>query len=167
MMYVLHNCMSNTSLKDAIITLAEAVPNVMARYEQLKDNLPELLTFYRQLKTANLEVEKLIKILKELQQDLSHRLIPDLMESQKTDNLGTGGYTYSLGVRTLANIPIDKLPQGLQWVKDIGCEGAIKEGINTKTLSSIVSDYIEREGLLPPEDAVTIYQQRYISVRKA
>lgn len=154
------------SIKDVITTLAEAVPDVFIRYEQLKDNLPELLTFYRQLKTANSEIEKLIKLLKELQENLSHKLIPDLMESQKTDNLGTGGYTFSLGVRTFANISMLQREKGLQWLRDNGYSALISENVNSKTLSSAIADYIEREGLVPPEDAITLHQQKYISVRK-
>lgn len=155
------------SLKDAITTLAEAVPSVLQRYEQVKDNLPELLTFYRQLRLANSEIDKLVKLLNQVEQDMSYRYIPEQMENMKVDSLKTGGYTFSLNVRTNASIPLPFREKGMQWLRDNGYSALISENVNSKTLSSAIAGYIEEKGLIPPEDAIALHQQKHISVRKA
>lgn len=157
----------SSTIKEAIAALAEAVPNVMSRYEQVKDNLPELLTFYRQLRGVNSQIDQLTKVLSQIEQELSYKLIPEQMETLKVDSLKTGGYTYSLNVRTNANIPTINRENGMKWLRDNGFSALITENVNAKTLSSAINNYIQEHGLVPPEDAITIFQQKYISVRKS
>lgn len=158
---------TQVTIKHAILTLSDAVPSVLKRFEEVKDNIAELLKFYRQLRDANSQIDQLCKILNELEQNLSYKIIPDIMETMQMDSLKSGGYTYSVNVRNNASIPLDKREKGLQWLKNNGLSAIISETVNAKTLSSAVTQHIVEKGLIPPEDAISLHQQKYISVRKS
>lgn len=158
-----------TMLRDALKAMAEAVPNVAAHFAELEKtaNIAELLRAYKQLQDANSFFGELKKILDELQTNLNKKAIPDIMESLQMDSVKSGGYTFSIGVRTFASIPLDKRDEGFKWLEANGLSAIIKPAVNQKTLSSAIKSFIEEKGIIPPEDVMTIHQEKYVSVRKS
>lgn len=156
------------TLKDATKVLAQAANHTINYFDELdKNNIAQLVESFRYLKSATDAIEQLLKSLNLLQEELSSDIIPTAMENVQLDSVKSKGYTYSLSVRTFASIPLDKQDKGYAWLKEVGGDAIIKPTVNAKTLSSFIVGYIEEHGKKPPEDAVSLHQKKYISIRKS
>lgn len=157
------------TIRELIKALAERIPALSARLIELQksQNLFEILAAYSQLDQLNVTIEALTTELSDIQKNLSKVVIPDLMESLNCDNTSTGGYTYSVGVRTHARILPGKADKAFEWLRSQGYDGLIQEKVNDKSLSSVIKAYIEEKGLKPPEEIIGVYQEKYMSRRKS
>ena len=157
-----------TTLRDAIKALADAAPNVLSTFVDLEksSSVADLFSAYNQLRSALDMIGTICKVLNELEDTLSKKTLPDLMESMYLDMVKSKGYTYSVGIRTHANIPVDKRSEANTWLIEKGYGALINSTVNSKTLSSVIKTYIEEKGEKPPEDLIKVHQEKYISVRK-
>ena len=88
-------------------------------------------------------------------------------KNNNVDSLTTAGKKFSLNVKMRASIPLDKQEKGFAWLIANGYAPLIKEAVNSQSLSSAINGYFEAEAKLPPDDAIRIYNQESISIRKA
>jgi len=157
-----------TTHSNAVEHLSAFAKDTIIRFDLVdKNNIAVLLDEFRKLKLVNDALEASIKLLKEIETNLSYSIIPDTLENLGMDSVKSKGYLYSLGVRVNASIPLDQQEKGFEWLKTNGLSAIIKETVNAKTLSASIKSYTDIEGKQPPEDAIKIHRQRYISVRKA
>lgn len=130
------------------------------------DDLMGHLAAYRTIYEAESLIAKLDKLAKETKQNLAYKVIPEIMDRLKVDSMRYDGRNFIKTVTLRASIPEAKHEQGFKWLKDNGLGGAIKEGVNGNTLSSIISHFIEETGITPPEECMTLHRQPNIQVRK-
>lgn len=155
-------------LSEVIKQLDASVTNAILYFDKLdKNDLPTLLKSFKKFKDDVEALEETFKIVKTQLTNLSYVVIPETMENHTFDSIKAGGYNFILSVRTSANIPVDRREIGHKWLTDNGLGSIILPTVNSKTLSSAIKEYIETEGKIPPADAITIHNQKYIQVRKA
>lgn len=82
------------------------------------------------------------------------------------DSIKSKGRNFIVGVRLNASIPLDKRESGFKWLRENGLDSLIAPAVNSKSLSSAITQYIEANAIEPPEDAMTVHKQKYTSVRK-
>lgn len=155
------------TLREAIKILDDALLGVVLYFNDIdKNNIPELASSYKLLKDNVTKLEDSCKIAKGLQTKLSYVTLPESIENSGFDSVTVKGYLYTVGVRLNASIPEDMRPKGHEWLEGNGYGAIILPTVNAKTLSSAMKSYIEEKGLNPPDDAVKIHRQKYISVTK-
>ena len=128
-----------------LASLCQALLEVDAMYDQLKDLYEGIASIKNQLTSS---------------------ILPDAFEAAKAEGFSYGGYNFSPTIKTRANIPADKADKGFAWLREKGYEVLIKETVNANSLSSTVSAHLEQFGEFPPDDAVSVYPQRSMSIRK-
>ena len=156
-------------LKDALKILDKTVEDVLAYFDQLDpSDLPTLLKSFAQLGENYDKLDILHKTLSKLYDKLSYEVIPNAMESQGFDSVKLGGKNFILSTRVNASIPEDMRKPGFRWLTDVAkVPELIIPRVNPKQLSSFVKSYFETHAEWPPEDAIKVYKQNYIMVRKA
>ena len=155
------------TLRECLKVLNEAVVRTVLYFETIdRNNIPELASSYKLLKDNVQVLEDITKIAKGLQTKISYEVLPDSIENSGFDSVTVKGYLYTVGVRLNASIPEDMRPAGHEWLKENGYSAIIIPQVNAKTLSSAMKSYIEEKAKNPPEDAVKIHRQKYISVTK-
>jgi hypothetical protein len=154
-------------LKQAISAISKSIPNINDHIASIdKSHAAAMCKYYRKLKEYNKILEELQGMVKSIEVELSKRIIPEQLETLELDNIKSGGYTYSVGVRTFASIPVECRQEANKWLRDNGLGALISETVNAKTLSSAITAFIEEKGLKPPEGLIKVHQEKYISVRK-
>lgn len=157
------------NIKSTIRAIKELNDESIVLMEKLSTstNIPELCKFYKEL-TEGLElIDDLVKALKEIENELSTKILPDLFEATGVDSIKVHNRQFILTGRLFANMPMDMQAKGLPWLREVGYGAIIKEGVNSSTLSSAMKEYIEQNGKMPPEDCMTTFIKKGISVRKA
>ena len=162
------------SLREALKILEKAVVKTSLFFNELEEktkreeiNINELLTAYDQIYQHSKTLEDLSSVVTAIKNHVNYELLPDTLEKLELDSVRHKGKLFSLGVRINCSIPLNMREKGYQWLKDNGLSALIQETVNAKTLSSAVKSHIEEHAIKPPEDAIKIHQQRYISLRKA
>lgn len=156
-----------TLFTKAVLDINTAMVDLTNKLMALEDmDIFGHLELYRITHEAFSRIEKAQKMLGETKQKLSYQVIPHIMSELKTDSLRYNGRNFIRCVRLDCYIKQDQMAAGKEWLKQAGLGGVIKEGVNAKTLSSVLGDYIEETGVMPPEDAISIHQQPYIQMRK-
>lgn len=156
------------NLKEAINQLQKAVEKTAVFFESLDPtNVPLLLDSYRAIHEQADLLDNLNKITQEIKRRLSYETIPAQFESMGIDSIKSKGRLYSIGVRLNASIPLDKRDAGYQWLRDNGLDSLITPTVNSKSLSSAVTKYIEANGLEPSEECMTVHKQTYTAIRKS
>ncbi len=131
-----------------------------------ESDLDNHLASYKVVYEIHSLLEKISKITSELKSRLSYKVIPEIMSARKIESIRYEGRSFVVAHALRASIPEAKREIGFKWLKDNGLEGLLKEGVNPKSLSSALGDFIEETGIEPPEEAITMYKQPYIQMRK-
>jgi len=157
-------------LTEVLPDLEDAVSETSLYLESLdKSDLPLTLRAFGQLQGAKNRLEASYEMIKKMYDNLSYEVIPDLFEANgcasfKSDD----GKNFVMNVRLDASIPREKRDAGFEWVRNVAkAPELIQEQVNPRSLSSVVKQMLEENGTLPPDDAVTVSQKRYMSIRKA
>lgn len=154
-------------LKDAIKILDDALLGVVLYFDKIDVNdVPNLVSSFRELRDNVDKLKESAKIAGELQQKLSYKIIPESFENLGMDSVTVKGYSYNVAVRLNASIPEEMREKGHGWLNENGYSAIIIPTVNVRTLSSAIGGYIEEKGLNPPEDCVKIHRQPYTSIRK-
>jgi hypothetical protein len=154
------------SLSDILVELSSAIFNAELFFSTVnKDDVTLLLTAFSQLNDRKKLLDKLNTQLSALYQELSYNVIPEVLEAKGIDGIKVAGKNFIPSVRMNASIPADKKEVAHQWLRDNGFGELIQPNINPKTLSSAISNHFEETATLPPEETMTIHQQRYIQIR--
>ena len=155
-------------LSEAIKQLNASVTETILYFDKLdKNDLPTLVKSFKKLKDDCEELTEIVKLVSTLHQQMSYDILPEAFENHGFDSLKMGGYNFILGVRTNASIPMDKRDVGYAWLRENGLGEIIIPNVNAKTLTSAIKEYMDTNGLVPPESVMTIHNQRYIQVRKS
>lgn len=156
------------TIKPTIKSLKDTSQEAIIEMEKLKNttNIPELCKFYKELSEGIEVLESLMKSLSEIKEELSNKTLPDLFEATGVDSIKVHNRQFILTGRLFANMPLHMQEKGLDWLRKEGYSAIIKEGVNASTLSSAMKEYNNDTGKLPPEDAMTIFIKKGISVRK-
>lgn len=156
------------TLKSAISELQKAVEKTALFFETLDPtNVPLLLDSYRAIHEQAELLDNLNKTVAEIKRKLSYETIPAQFEAMGIDSIKSKGRNYIVGVRLNASIPLEKRDAGYQWLRDNGLDSLITPTVNSKSLSSAVTQYIEANAIEPPENAMTVHKQTYTAIRKA
>lgn len=156
------------TLKDATKALKTAMEDITSEGERLKKttDIPGILAFYKNVYEYHALLDQLVGLLADVKEEYSKRVIPPLFQAAQVDSVRALGKNFILNPEFHASMPAEKLPKGIEWLKANGYEPLIKEGVNGKTLTAAMRDWIKDKGELPPEDVMTIYMGHYISMRK-
>lgn len=147
--------------------LYQEIEEALAELQELKDNdLYGHLAVYKKIYEADSELERAAKLLKGIKSKLSYETIPKIMDDLKTDSIRYDGRNFIRSVRLDASIPEEMREKGYAWLKEQGLGSIIKESAHAKTLSSVLDDFIQETGVMPPEDCVKLHRQPYIQIRK-
>jgi hypothetical protein len=79
-------------------------------------------------------------------------ILYDLFEAAKLSSIKSGNRTYFTRIDTYASVDAANTETALQWVRDAGYEDIIKLGVNARTLTSAIKDFVESTGETPGED---------------
>jgi hypothetical protein len=79
-------------------------------------------------------------------------ILYDLFEAAKLSSIKSGNRTYFTRIDTYASVDTANTETALQWVRDAGYEDIIKLGVNARTLTSAIKDFVESTGETPGED---------------
>lgn len=158
---------AETALRLAIKELGAAIEGVVEHFNTLDpDDVPALLRSFKALKEQKDELDDWEKIISSLFSKLSQETIPAAFEKVGYDSIKLSGRNFVVGVRMFASIPQDKKEEGFKWLNEHGLGALIQPTVNPKSLSSALQSHFDEHATLPPTEAVTLYQQKYTSVRK-
>jgi hypothetical protein len=132
-----------------------------------KSNIPEICKFYKAYTEFFDELEKITEIAGTIKKKLSYEILPEAFENEGVDSVKLSGRNFIVNVRLNASIPLDMREIGHAWLRDNGLGSIIVPVANPKTLSSAVKEYILENGKNPPETAIKIHHQKYMSMKKA
>ena len=156
------------TFKQAIKGVGEAIDVAMRYFASIEpDDVPKLLRAFKALKEHKEELDSWIEVLNKFYNQLSYETIPAAFERVGVDSIKLSGRNFVVGVRFNASIPQDKQNEGFKWLEEHGLGALIRPTVNSKSLSSALSSYIEANAEEPPKEAFSIYKQKYTSVRKA
>lgn len=155
-------------MKEALDGLSKAVDAICVAYEDMdKSDLTSLLKCYKDLHEWRDRFEIYRETISHMHDQLSYETLPELMEAHHIDSIKQHGRNFVLTVRTMASIPEDQRSAAHKWIRDVaGTPGIIVEGVNPKSLASLVKSYFDEHGKFPPKEVIKIFQKRYISVKK-
>jgi len=154
-------------LREAIKELSKANKHVNDTFSSLdKNNLVEVLKAYKSLDECVDILEQITKCLNSLHQDMSYKIIPELFQANEIESAKIAGRNFIVNYRTNASIPFDMQESGFKWLKENGLGSLIKDGVNSKSLSSAMNSYFDEHAKWPPEDAIKVHKQPYTSIRK-
>lgn len=156
------------NLKPTIKALKDMSNEAIVEMEKMKvsTNIPEMCKFYKELTEGIELIDTLVKSLKEIEDELSAKTLPDLLEATGVDSIKVHNRQFVLTGRLFANMTQEMQPKGIPWVKSIGYGAIIKEGVNSSTLTTAIKEWMDHTGMVPPEEAVRIFIKKGISVRK-
>jgi hypothetical protein len=132
-----------------------------------KTNIKELLKSFQKLRDVKERLDEHAELIDKMYSQYSYKVIPDAMEAEGFDSIKANGKNYIVAVRTNASIPEHKRTAGFAWLQQHAGAELIVSTVNPRTLTSFIKTYIEETGMQPPEEAVTLHMQKYMSVRKA
>lgn len=155
--------------KEAIKLLKALVDDTVVQIEKLRvsTNITEVCKFYRDLHEVSSLIETYLDIMKSTRTEFSERILPDLFENLGVDSIKAHNRNFVLNSRAYFSIPKDKQQEGHKWLKEKGYEMLIKEDVNAQTLSAAMNEYVEIKGEYPPEEVMSKYIKKYISLKKA
>lgn len=158
----------NPTLKETLEQLELAVRAVSLHFNDAdKMTLQELLKSFKLLKEGKDTLDSLQEVITQIYQKISYETLPTMFENMDMDSIKLGGKNYILSTRLNASIPLELRDKGFAWLKEHKLDSLIQPGVNSKTLSSAIKTYFEASAILPPQDAIKTYNQRFISIRKA
>lgn len=155
------------TLKEAIDDLTKALVNANSILNGLdKGNLPELLKGFKTLTEEKNRLDDLVKIVNDIHSNFSHKVLPEAFRTLGVDSIKTAGRNFILNTKMRANITKEQQEAGFAWLRANGYEDLIRPSVNANSLSSVVNGFFEEHAKLPPEEAISIFTQEYISMRK-
>lgn len=156
------------TLKESISLLDEAVQNTQDYFSKVDVNdLPTLLRSFKMLHENKDMLDALQKQLDAIHRNLSYNIIPTAFADHGVDSMKLSGRNFIVSTRLNASIPLDHKEDAHKWLSENGMGQLIQPNVNSKTLSSAVSQYFEEFAKFPPEDCFSIHRQPYTQVRKA
>lgn len=155
-------------LSEVLLDLEEAVSETSLFFDGLdKSDLPRVLRAFDQLKGAKERLEASTESVKRIYDEYSYNVIPDLFEANGFESVKSHGKNFITNHRLDASIPREKRDAGFKWLREIAkVPELIQETVNPRSLSALVKQRLGETGEMPPEDAISVYQKRYISIRK-
>jgi hypothetical protein len=156
-------------LTAVLVELEAAVSETSLFFDTLDiSDLPLMLKAFGQLKAAKDRLEASTAFIKDIYDNLSYKTIPELYEVNGFDSVKAEGKNFVLNTRLDASIPYEKRQAGFKWLREVAqVPEIIQETVNPRSLSALVKRMFEATAEMPPEDAVSVHQKRYMSVRKA
>jgi len=155
------------TLNDAIDALGQSVPPILHYFTALSpDDLNGHLAGYKQLREGLDQIEAFIKILAQLERELTEKTLPELFERHGIEGIKLFGRNFIPASRMFASIPAEKRAAGFAWLKAHGMGHLIQDNVNAQKLSSELTDYIQETAVGPPEEAISIHVKKYIQMRK-
>lgn len=154
--------------KEAIKLLKKVAEEAVSQLEKLRvsTNLVEVCKIYKELSDALELIEAYTKILNSVYSDISEQILPKLFEGLDVDSIKAHNRQFILNNRTFFSIPQEKQSEGYKWLKEHGYGMLVKDSVNAQTLSAAMNEYVDEKGEYPPEEAMTKYSKKYISIRK-
>lgn len=161
--------MNEPKLSEAIKTLNQAVTQTSLFFDTLDyHDIPTLLRAFKALKENKEALDNITKIVDALHQQCSYETIPKAFEYHEYDSIKIHGRLFTVGSRLNASIPRDKSEAGFDWIRrEAKVPELIVPTVNSKSLSTVITAFVEQYGRLPPKDAVSLHIQTFTSVRKA
>lgn len=157
------------STKEALKKLKQLAEEITTEREKLhtSTNIVDVCKFYRDVRDIHELIDSMNKIIGDVKSEFSEIILPDLMEALQVDSINMHGRTFSLTAKPYFSIPVAKQAEGFKWLKEHGFNSLIQEGVNPQSLTSALNGYIEEKGEMPPEEAISNYIKKSISVRKS
>src|SRR5687767_13737518 len=155
-------------LKDTIKKLQDALGSVVAEAQRMNttNDIPSICAFYKSIYETLDLFEQQVAILQNVKEEYSKKVMPPLFQAMDAISITAAGKLFVLNPDFHASMPQAKQEKGLPWLKSIGYDSIVKEGVNAQTLTSAMREYIKDKGVLPPDDVMTIHIGHYISMRK-
>jgi hypothetical protein len=153
------------SLKESIAMLQVAMNDTLVEFEgkKIKPDLISISEYYKFIYECHGSLTSLVEILSNIKEELSKNVVPAVLEANNVTNITIGEKQLIVGGRMRANLK----ENGQAWLSTVGYGDIIKNTVNAHTLTAAVKAYIEEKGMLPPDDAVSVYIEKYVAVRKA
>lgn len=152
-------------LNDAIL---EDVANQEAQAQEspTMDRLMDLVAELDQALVTKAELESHAKEIGKRADELSKRIIPDLMDQLGVRSLNTD-FGKRLGQRTdtYVNVRAADKPALLEWLRDNGHASLIKEDVHSGTLKAFIKDLLD-QGIQIPE-FVSTYTETKATLTKS
>lgn len=147
---------------------AVAAAAVFVTSELDRNDLPTMLKAFKELDEAKKYLADIEKALVATHKMLSEQMIPEAFENNGFDSVKLAGRNFIVSTRINASIPEDKRSAGFEWLRTVAnVPELIVQTVNSKQLSSFVSSYFEEHAIMPPEEAISVHQVKYTSMRKA
>lgn len=165
------------STKQALKEACYALQNVAAAIREdttaviaAADHIP-LIRHFDDLRLANGDIKVAREALKDMEDSLSQRDIPDLLRNLKeTIGLKTPIYLEGVGRVTVSYrfscTMLDK-QLGIRWLDDNGHGDLAQRTVNAQTLGAFAKDMIESQGKELPADIFKTGTAPYTSITKA
>lgn len=156
------------TIKPAIKAIKELSEEATVELEKFKrsKNLPELCRLFKELKESIELIEELTKTISSVKEELSTTILPSLFEDNEVDELKTSNRKFSYGAKLYTSIKAGMHEKAHEFLRKIGYEAAIKEGIHPQTLNTCIREYNAQNGTLPPDDIFHTFIKKEVSVRK-
>lgn len=166
--------MSNTvqktevTLSKSIAQLSETLSKAINTIETIPNSdINTLLKAYQQYSDQLDILDSIKKVADEAYRHLAEERLPKVFEDLGFDSVKSGGRNFILSSQLFASIPSDKQEIGFKWLKTNNLDALIKPTVNPRALSSAITAYIEENAMEPPQEAMTLYKKRKISIRKS
>ena len=160
----------NPKLKTALAELDKAVQSAASfvTTELDRNDIPTMLRAFKEIDEAKKYLAEIEKVLTATHKSMSEQMIPEAFENNGFDSVKTAGRNFIVATRLNATIPEDKRSAGFEWLRNVAhVPELIIQTVNSRQLSSFVSSYFEEHAVMPPEEAISVHQVKYTSMRKA
>jgi hypothetical protein len=159
---------TSRSMREVLEELESAIHKMQEFFKNVdRDDLPKLLTAFRQLQEHKKYLDSLSTDVEKLYQVLSYTIIPDIFQSRNVESMKIGGKNFILSNRLHATITADQKEKAFEWLRKNGLEDIVQPNVNHKTLTSALGNLLEDKGISPPADVIKIHTQNYIQVRSS
>lgn len=155
-------------LANSVTEVSKAMQDTISKGEILKysANIVEIGQFFKMVGEERSRLEKLVEILKSIENEYSVGIIPFMLDANKLDNFSIGGRKFQKSARVFASIVARNEVAGFEWLRAEGYGPLIKTTVHPKSLSSAMTAYILDKGKMPPDNTVSCFIQEYTSVKK-
>lgn len=131
-----------------------------------RSDLPSLCKAYKVVYELHDALERNMKLITALKEEMSYDILPTAFERQEMDSAKMHGRNFIVAARLYASIPADRREMAHQWLIARGYGDAIVPTINSQTLSTIIKTHIEEKAEEPPEKDIKVHKKKYIRMVK-
>lgn len=160
---------SKATLRDATKYFRAATEEVVVTADKLRTSInpKEVCEFYQDLYDQLKLIEELTKLLTGIKDDYRKIVIPKLMQGLGMTSMTLDKRQFVRVPELRVSVPEDMVPKCKAWLEEKGYPSVAKETINAQTITSVMREWIDNNGELPPEDTMKIYIGEYVSMKKA